>query len=79
MAGPGIAVARQVDQEEVVGLHPVKIDGARLARRGADLGQLFAHGQGIDERGLAHVGTAGQGHLGFGDIQELLEGVDGAF
>ena len=79
VAGPGIAVARQVYQKKVVGLHPVKIDGARLARCGADLGELFAHGQSVDERGLAHVGTAGQGHLGFRDIQELLEGVDGAF
>ena len=54
----GVTIAGQV--HEVGGIHTVKVDGCRFARRCADARQIFAVAQPVDQAGFAHVGTAGK-------------------
>ena len=63
MAAAGVAVAGKVSEAEAVGLHFEKVHGTGLAGFRTHLGQLLAAGKGVDEGGLAHIGTACQSYL----------------
>ena len=54
----GVTIAGQV--HKIGGIHTVKVDGCRFARRCADARQIFAVAQPVDQAGFAHVGTAGK-------------------
>ena len=43
------------------------------------LASFFLSGEGVDQRGFAHIGASGQGDLRRVDAQELVQGVDGVF
>ena len=79
LAAAGITVAGQIHQIIIQRGDPVKIEAARLARRGAYFGQFFASGQGVDQRRLAHIGTSGQGYLGQVKFFELAGQINGVF
>ena len=79
VAGPGVAVARQVHKTEVVGAHAVIVDGARFAGGGADLREGAPSRERVDEGGLSHVGAAGEGYLRDISVNELVYGIGRGF
>ena len=60
---PGVPVAGKVHEVPVV-VDEEMVDELRLARGLGGLRQAGIAGQGVDERGLAHVGAADEGELG---------------
>jgi len=71
LSGPGVTVARQVDQIKRT-VKPVKIDTLSLARRGAGSGNAFSSCQPVDQAGFSYVRSSREDYLGHFPAREVL-------
>jgi hypothetical protein len=75
LGAPGVAVARQIHQEERI-VDGVKIQAARFTRRARHHGQLATE-QLVEQRRLPDVGSSREGHLRARFFGKLILGVGG--